>query len=213
MQEMNTIIQFDMDVSRARSPQESGAAMGKLVLRLLTVPVELLLIDSTLNLFNAPDENGYHSVTVCLALHVALEARLSDIIACHMIKGDESNGTVLMKERQHVFLGHAARLLEGQGGLEAAEIMYRRVCRIGVDPASKAHPQSQANDANNHAVCLRKVGRLEEALAVYERALTLVVGDEEGVKHITENRAQCLLNMREWNGTKNEYTDVLAEYD
>ena len=110
-----------------------------------------------------------------------------------------------MLQRKNMFLHKIAEILEEDGALDKADLWYRRVCAISVDPDANILPEHQANDLGNRAVCLRKMDKLAESLELYDRVLAIPEADHA---HLAPNRQTCLREMVEWTGTNREYADV-----
>ena len=102
-------------------------------------------------------------------------------------------------------LPRSPEILEEDGALDKADLFYRRVCAISVDPAADILPEHQANDLGNRAVCLRKMDRLRESLELYDRVLAIPEADRA---HLAPNRQTCLREMIEWTRTNGEYAGV-----
>ena len=98
-----------------------------------------------------------------------------------------------------------AQLRRVARALDKADLWYRRVCAISVDPDAGILPEHQANDLGNRAVCLRKMDKLRESLELYDRVLAIPEADRA---HLAPNRQTCLREMVEWTGTNREYADV-----
>ena len=121
----------------------------------------------------------------------------------------------LLGVRVSFFLHRAAELYEQEGGrnLQAALLFYQR--NVGWSAALLANdddPRRAANDYANLAICLRKLGHLREALQMYERALACHGDGPEAAQsqmHTQSNRARCLKDVADWNGTAGEYADLL----
>ena len=127
----------------------------------------------------------------------------------------DSDGEVLLLlgVRVSFFLHRAAELYEQEENLQAALLFYRR--NVGWCAALVAKgddPRRAANDYANLAICLRKLSHLREALQMYERALACHGDDPEAVQSrasTQRNRARCLRDVADWNGTAGEYADLL----
>ena len=119
----------------------------------------------------------------------------------------------LLGVRVSSFLHRAAELYEQEEDLQAALLFYRR--NVGWSAALIAKgddPRRAANDYANLAICLRKLGHLREALQMYERALACHGDGPEAAQSragTQGNRARCLRDAADWNGTAGEYADLL----
>ena len=119
----------------------------------------------------------------------------------------------LLGVRMSMFIHRAAELYEQEEDLPAALLFYRR--NIGWAAALLAKgddPRRAASDYVNLAICLRKLGHLRESLQMYERALACHGDGPEAARaraSTLSNRARCLRDVADWNGTAGEYADLL----
>ena len=120
----------------------------------------------------------------------------------------------LLGVRMSRFIHRAAELYEAQEeDLPAALLFYQRnVGWMAALLAKGDDPRRAASDYVNLAICLRKLGHLRESLQMYERALACH-GDGPEAAHARartlSNRARCLRDVADWNGTAGEYADLL----
>ena len=103
----------------------------------------------------------YRSVELCLALAAVLPTRTADFE--RDLNFSAAQARSFMLQRQNMFLHKIAEILEEDGALDKADLWYRRVCAISVDPDADILPEHQANDLGNRAVCLRKMDKLRES--------------------------------------------------
>ena len=167
---------------------------------LMAWPAKILAMHGIVEVFI---RGRYRSVELCLALAAVLPTRTADFE--RDLNFSAAQARSFMLQRQNMFLHKIAEILEEDGALDKADLWYRRVCAISVDPDAGILPEHQANDLGNRAVCLRKMDKLAESLELYDRVLAIPEADRA---HLAPNRQTCLREMIEWTGTNGEYAGV-----
>ena len=117
---------------------------------------------------------------------------------------------ILLGVRVSFFLHRAAELYEQDSALTTALLFYRRNLGWAEALVERGdNPCRAANDIGNLALCLKRLGHLDEALKMYDRALEHAGPDQK--PNVTRNRARCVQEMAAWSCTAGEYADVLAK--
>lgn len=200
---MQELIALDEKIPSAFAALEDpldSVQMRELLTTLMTWPAKILAMDGIIQVFI---RGRYRSIELCLALAAVLPTRTADFE--RELNFSAAKARSFMLQRKNMFLHKIAEILEEDGALDKADLWYRRVCAISVDPDAGILPEHQANDLGNRAVCLRKMDKLRESLELYDRVLAIPEADRA---HLAPNRQTCLREMVEWTGTNREYADV-----